>query len=62
MSGRITITQGRKGTQVRATGSAAQALFEAMTKGLDKPAVAPADLAPAPAQPAPKIQIGPLDV
>ncbi|MBY0235093.1 MAG: hypothetical protein K2W93_08930 [Burkholderiaceae bacterium] len=62
MSGRITISRGRKGISVRASGSSAQALFDALTKGQDKPVAAPAEPLPAPTQPTPKTQIGPLDV
>lgn len=62
MKGRITVIQSRRGTSVRASGSAAQALFDALTKPRTTPEPKPVSTAVAPAKEPLHIQIGPLDV
>lgn len=63
MKGSIITTRSRKGgIRIRATGSAAQALFDALCPPRNLPAPEP-ESAPTPASTElPKVQIGPLDV
>lgn len=59
MKNGFVVTTTRRGTSVRATGSAAQALFDALTKSRTEPQPAPATTAPSEAEQ--RVQIGPLD-